>query len=99
MFRAGVHGSALEVRRHELVLAAEVLIKRGLRRVGLRQDAVDTHGPHALSVEQAIGGVQEAVTDADSGRFRPFPGFWRHLLTLQTERSIVNAMDGRTGLF
>ena len=71
--RAGVHGSALEKGRHELVLAAEVQVERGLRRVGFRQQAVDTHGPHALPVEQAVGGVKEAVTDAGFGGFRPFP--------------------------
>src|SRR6266545_2151862 len=97
--RAGVHGSALEVRRDELVLAAEVLIERRLRRVGLGQDAVDPHGPHALPVEQAIGGVKEAVTDAEFGGFRPFPLFLRHPLTIQTDRSIVNAMNRQNGLF
>jgi hypothetical protein len=55
-----------------------VLIERRLRRVGLRQDAVDPHGPHALPVEQAIGGVEEAITDADSGCLCPFPFFLRH---------------------
>src|SRR5438094_1680566 len=90
--RTGVHGSALEVRRHELVLAAKVLIERRLRRIGLRQDAVDTYGPHALPVEQAIGGVEKAVANGDFGGFRPFPGFLRHPLTIQTDRSIVNGM-------
>src|SRR4030095_4334692 len=97
--RPAPHGWALGVRRHELVLAAEVLIERCLRRVGLRQDAVDPHGPHPLLVEQAIGGVEEAVTNADLGVFRPFPGFLRHALTLQTDRSIVNGMNRQNGLF
>jgi hypothetical protein len=35
-------------------------------------------GPHTLLVEQAIGGVEEAVTDAEFGGFRPFPCFVRH---------------------
>jgi hypothetical protein len=42
-----------------------VLIERRLRRVGLGEDAVDTHGAYAFAVEQAIGGGKEAVTDAD----------------------------------
>ncbi len=63
--RASVHGSALEVGRHELVLAAEVLIERRLCRVRFGQDAVDAYGPHALPVEQAIGGVEETVTDGN----------------------------------
>src|SRR5205823_12987658 len=84
---------------HELILAAEVLIERRLRRVGLRQHAVDTHSPHALPVEQAVGGIEEAVTDADCGGFRPFPRFLRHLLTIQTDRSIVNVVDRQNGLF
>src|SRR5204863_3964116 len=70
-----------------------------LRRVGLGQDAIDTHSPHALPVEQAIGGVEEAVTDGDYGGFRPFPGFLRHPLTIQTDRSIVNGMNRQNGLF
>src|SRR2546421_9048296 len=76
-----------------------MLIERRLCRVGLRQDAVDTHGPHALPVEQAIGGVEEAVTNADVGGFRPFPGFLRHPLTIQTDRSTVNVMNRQNGLF
>src|SRR5437660_12806795 len=88
--RAGIVGSSLEVRSDELVLAAEVLIERRLRRVGLRQDTVDTHGSHALLVEQAIGGVEEAITHADCGGFCPFPGLLRHPLTMQTGRPIVN---------
>ena len=87
---------ALEVGRHELVLAAEVLIERCLRRVRFRQDAVDAHGSHALTVEEAIGGVEQAVTDAGLGGFRPSSGslghsFLGHPLTIQTDRSIVNA--------
>src|SRR4029079_17938437 len=97
--RAGARGSALEVRRHELVLAAEVLIERGLRRVGFRQDAVDTDGPHALPVEQPVGGVEEAITDADWGVFRWFPGLLGHALTIQTDRSIVNGVNRQNGLF
>src|SRR5436190_13671240 len=76
-----------------------MLIERRLRRVGLRQDAVDTHGPHALLVEQAIGGVEQTVADADFRGFGSFPGFLRHLLTIQTDRSIVNAMNRQNGLF
>ena len=52
---------------------------------------IDTHGPYALPVEEAIGGVEEAVTDAECGGFRPFLSFLRHPLTIQTDRSIVNA--------
>ncbi len=99
MLRAGVHGSALQVGRHELVLAAEVLVERCLRRVGFRQNAVDAHGPHALPVEQAISGVEEAITDADFGGFRPFPGSLRHALTIQTDRSTVNGVNRQNGLF
>src|SRR6266545_3128233 len=76
-----------------------MLIERRFRRVGLREDAVDAHGPHALPVEQAIGGVEKAVTDAEFGGFRPFPSFLRHRLTIQTDRSIVNAMNRQNGLF
>src|SRR5204863_2318539 len=54
---------------------------------------------HALPVEQAVGGIEEAVTHADCGGFRPFPLFLRHLLTIQTDRSIVNAMNRQNGLF
>src|SRR5947208_1603815 len=97
--RAGPQGPALEVRRHELVLAAEVLIERRLRRVRLRQDAVDPHGAHALPIEETIGGVEEAVTDAEFGGLRPFSGALRHALTIQTDRSIVNGMNRQTGLF
>src|SRR6185369_15556301 len=97
--RAGLRGSALEVRRHELVLAAEMLIERRLRRLGLRQDAIDTHSPHALPIEQPIGRAEEAVADTDFGSFRPFPGFLRHPLTLQTDRSTVNGSYRQTGLF
>ena len=78
MFARASRTRRSKVRRHQLVLAAEVLIERRLRRVGLRQHAVDAHGPHALPVEQAIGGVEEAVTDADGGAFRPFPGSLSH---------------------
>ena len=80
--RSGVLGFALEVRRHELVLTAEVLVERRLRRAGLRQHAVDADGPHTLLVEQAIGGVQEAITDAEFRGFHPFLGFLRHPLTV-----------------
>src|SRR5437660_3336101 len=97
--RAGIVGSSLEVRSDELVLAAEVLIERCLCRVGLRQDAVDTHGSHALLVEQAIGGVEEAITDAEFGGFHASLSFSRHPLTIQTDRSIVNGMNRQIGLF
>src|SRR5713101_5982132 len=97
--RAGVHGPALEVRRHELVFAAEVLIERRLRRVGLRQDAVDSHGPDTLPVEKAIGGAEEAITDADFGGLRPSLHFLRHPLTIQTDRSTVNGVNRQNGLF
>src|SRR5437899_1805975 len=75
-------------------------VARPLRAVNLgpRQHAVDTHGPHALPVEQAIGGVEEAITDADFGGVRPFPRFLRHSLTIQTGRSIVNHMNRQNGL-
>src|SRR5438093_12901239 len=69
-----------------------MLIERRLRSVGLRQDAVDPHGPHTLLVEQAIGGGEQTVADADFRGFRSFPCFLRHLLTIQTVRSIINAM-------
>src|SRR4029453_2103364 len=35
----------------------------------------------------------------DFGSFRPFPGFLRHPLTLQTDRSTVNGIGKKTGLF
>src|SRR4029453_18352702 len=97
--RAGVRGPELEVGRHELVLAAEVLIERRLRRVGLRQDAVNPYRPYALLIEQAIGGVEKAVPDADCGGCSSFPRFLRHLLTIQTDRSIVNGMNKKNALF
>src|SRR5207237_8873440 len=63
------------------------------------QEAVDAKGPHAVPGEQAIGCGEEAVTDAECGGFRPFPLFLRHHLTIQTDRSIVNAMNRQNGLF
>jgi len=68
-----------------------VLIQRRLGRLRFRQDAVDAHGPNALLVKQPIGGVEEAVSDRDLGDFRAFSAFLRHPLTIQTDRSIVNA--------
>jgi hypothetical protein len=59
-----------------------VQIERCLRRVGFRQHAVDAHGPHALPVEQAIGGVEKAFPDADCGGFCRFPDFLWHALTI-----------------
>ena len=80
--RARLHGSALQVRRDELVLAAEVLIERCLRRVGLGQDTVNPYRPDTLLIEQAIGGVEQTVTDADCGGLASFPRSLRHSLTI-----------------
>ena len=68
----------VEVRRDQLVFTAEVQIERRFRRVGLCKDAVNTHGPHAFSIEQAIGGVEQPLTDTDVGGFRAFLRFLRH---------------------
>jgi short-subunit dehydrogenase len=44
-----------------------VLIERRLRRAGLRQDAVNSYRPYALLIEQAIGGVEQAVLAKNGG--------------------------------
>src|SRR3954469_10766715 len=100
---ARVDGSALEAGRHQLVCAPEVLIERRLRRVGFGQHAIDADRANTFAVEQPIGGVEEAVANARLGRLRRFcpvssdPA--RHLLTVQTDRSIVNGVSRQTGLF
>jgi hypothetical protein len=91
--RAGVHGFTFEVRRHELVLASEVLVQRCLRGIRFRQEPVDPHRADALLIEQAIGGVKESVAHADCRGFGPSPGFLLHVLTIQTDRSTVNTCE------
>jgi NADPH:quinone reductase-like Zn-dependent oxidoreductase len=102
--RTTIRGSALETRRHELILAAEVQIERCLRGAGLRQHAVNSHCLHALVIKEAIASVEETVAYAQIGNLQSCFGFWRHAVDNidrsvycqrreQTERSIPSPAD------
>ena len=52
--------------RHQIVLAAEMLIERTFGDTGARRDVIHRDAQEALPPEQSIGGVENALT-----RLRP----------------------------
>ena len=76
-----------EVGPDQLVLAAEVAVKRGARDVGPLDDPVNADAVHALGVEQLIRGLQQAIARAGTGS----GGIARHEHLQQTDRSVQPA--------